>query len=85
MGRALAEALRDGGVGLVGIDTTNIDDGRAPRRPAHVTLLRAGIPIVENLTGLDVLLGRAFTFYTVPPAIARAAAFPVRAFAQCAG
>lgn len=80
--RALAEALRDRGAALVGIDTINIDDTQDPHRPAHVTLLRAGIPIVENLTGLAALLGRRFTFYAVPPAVAGAAAFPVRAFAQ---
>jgi kynurenine formamidase len=37
--------------------------------------------IVENLTGLNQLLGQMFTFAAVPATMAGAAAFPVRAFA----
>jgi kynurenine formamidase len=54
---------------------------RDPTRPAHTLLLRAGILIVENLTGLNDLAGEMFTFVAVPAKIAGAAAFPVRAFA----
>ena len=82
VGASLAAALREQGAAAVGIDTLNIDDGRNPRRPAHVTLLQARIPIIENLTGLDALLEQRFTFFAVPPKIAGAAAFPVRTFAQ---
>jgi kynurenine formamidase len=38
--------------------------------------------IVENLTGLHELIGRDFTFVAAPAKVARAAAFPVRAFAM---
>jgi kynurenine formamidase len=79
--RRLAEELRDGGPALVGIDALVIDSLRDPSRPAHTILLRAGILIVENLTGLDQLLGQPFTFVAAPAKVARAAAFPVRAFA----
>jgi arylformamidase len=65
-----------------------IDSTQDPTRPAHTLLLRAGILIVENLAGLDCLvedqsasLWEAFTFVAVPVKVARAAAFPVRAFA----
>jgi kynurenine formamidase len=79
--RSLAEELRRGGAGLVGIDTLVIDDPGDPSRPAHTCLLRAGVLIVENLRGLDQLAGRPFTFVAAAAKVARAAAFPVRAFA----
>jgi arylformamidase len=80
--RSLAEALRAMRPALVGIDTLVIDSANDPTRPAHTLLLRAGILIVENLTGLDELLGKTFTFLAVPAKVAGAAAFPVRAFAM---
>lgn len=79
--RAMAEQLRELQPALVGIDTLVIDSARDPTRPAHTLLLRAGILIVENLTGLDELVGKTFTFVAVPVKVAGAAAFPVRAFA----
>jgi kynurenine formamidase len=50
-------------------------------RPAHSTLLAAGIPIVEHLTGLEQLPPAGARFSAVPPAIAGFTTFPVRAFA----
>ena len=79
--KELAEFLADGGAELVGIDTINIDDPKDLSRPAHSTLLKEEIPIVENLTNLDKLLGKRFRFFAVPLKI-DAAAFPVRAFAE---
>lgn len=79
--RELAEFLADGGAKLVGIDTINIDDPKDLSRPAHTILLKKGIPIVENLTNLDKVLGKRFRFFAVPLKI-DAAAFPVRAFAE---
>ncbi len=79
--RPLAEILRSKRPALVGIDTLVIDNAGDPTRPAHTLLLRAGILIVENLTGLNDLAGETFTFVAVPAKIAGAAAFPVRAFA----
>lgn len=77
----LAEALVAGGAAVVGIDSVNIDDTRTGERPVHTALLRAGIPIVEHLTGLGRLAGRTFRFTAVPPAIAGMGTFPVRAYA----
>lgn len=78
---ALVDALVFGGAALVGIDSVNIDDTRGGRRPAHTGLLRAGIPVVEHLTGLDQLVGNEFRFYAVPPMVRDLGSFPVRAFA----
>ena len=66
---------------LVGIDSVNIDLTVDGERPAHTGLLRAGIPIVEHLTGLDRLGEADFTFSAVPPPIAGMGSFPVRAYA----
>jgi kynurenine formamidase len=51
----------------------------------HTTLLRAGIPIVEHLRGLDQLPPDGFTFTAVPPKVEGMGTFTVRAFATVAG
>jgi kynurenine formamidase len=72
----------DGGAALVGIDSVNIDDTADGTRPAHTVLLRAGIPIVEHLRGLEQIGdGEPFTFTAVPVAVRGMGTFPVRAFA----
>jgi arylformamidase len=78
---AAARLLADRGAALVGIDSHNIDDTRAPRRPVHTILLRAGIPICEHLTNLAALPDSGFRFTAAPPKIAGMGTFPVRAFA----
>jgi kynurenine formamidase len=79
-----ARALVEAGAALVGIDSINIDDmsvAAAGERPAHSTLLAAGVPIVEHLTGLDALPPEGFRFTAAPPLVAGMGTFPVRAFA----
>lgn len=66
---------------LVGIDSVNIDDQADPYRPAHTALLRAGIPIIEHLRGLDQLPATGFRFHAPPVAVAGMGSFPVRAYA----
>jgi len=73
--------LLEQSVSLVGIDGLLIDDRLDGQRPAHVGLLRSGIPIVENLCKLDQLPPTGFYFVAVPPKFERGTAFPVRAFA----
>ena len=79
---AAAQLLADRGAALVGIDSHNIDDTRAPRRPVHTILLGAGIPICEHLTNLGALPDSGFRFTAAPPKIAGMGTFPVRAFAE---
>ena len=69
------------GARLVGIDSVNIDDVADGRRPAHSILLRAGIPVVEHLTGLDQLPPAGFWFTAAPIPLAGGTTFPVRAYA----
>jgi len=78
---ALADALIARGVALAGIDSLNIDDTSGGDRPVHSALLRAGIPIVEHLTGLDALPNAGFRFFAVPVKVRGMGTFPVRAFA----
>ena len=77
----LADALVARGAALVGIDSLNIDDTADGARPVHTALLRAGIPIVEHLTGLAALPAGDFRFFAVPVKVRGMGTFPVRAFA----
>jgi kynurenine formamidase len=75
-----ASWLRDQGAVLVGIDSLNIDDTADLARPVHSTLLRADIPIVEHLRGLEQLPEHGFRFFAVPVKVKGMGTFPVRAF-----
>lgn len=76
-----ADLLREQGAALVGIDSLNIDDTAGGTRPVHSTLLGAGIPIVEHLTGLAALPRAGFHFSAAPPRVVGMGTFPVRAYA----
>ena len=77
-----ASLLVSRGAAIVGIDSHNIDDTDDKSRPVHSILLRAGIPIVEHLCGLEALPASGFRFYAVPVKVAGMGTFPVRAFAE---
>lgn len=79
---AAGEKLAAARVALVGIDSLNIDDTQDGARPVHTALLRAGIPIVEHLTGLTALPTTGFRFFAVPVKVRGMGTFPVRAFAR---
>jgi kynurenine formamidase len=76
-----AEYLRVAGTALFGIDSYNVDDTEDMTRPVHSTLLRHEVPIVEHLTGLDLLPDVGSRFFAVPVKVKRMGTFPVRAFA----
>lgn len=76
-----AKFLRDEGATLVGIDSYNIDSTDGGTRPAHSTLLGAGIPIVEHMTGLSSVPDHGARFFAVPVKVKGMGSFPVRAFA----
>lgn len=81
-----ARHLVAGGASIVGIDSLNIDDTSTGERPAHSTLLAAGIPIVEHLCRLDQIpAGVEATFTAVPVKVAGMGTFPVRAFVSVPG
>lgn len=76
-----ARFLVEAGAKLVGIDSHNIDDTSANRRPVHTTLLGAGILIVEHLSNLDGIPAGEFSFTALPPKFKGVGTFPVRAIA----
>jgi arylformamidase len=80
--RAGAAWLVDHEPALVGIDGVNIDDTADGERPAHTQLLSAGIPMIENLTGLDQVPPTGAQFTAVPLRVEGLGAIPVRAFAR---
>ena len=63
--------------------STSTNLGRAAR-PVHSTLLAAGIPIAEHLTGLAGVPDRDFRFSAVPAKVAGFGTWPVRAYARLA-
>jgi arylformamidase len=73
------ERLLAAGVGFVGIDSLNIDDIADMARPAHTTLLRAGVPICEHMTNLAAVTSGG-RLHAVPIAWVGGGTFPVRAY-----
>ena len=78
---AAADALVASGLAVLGVDFLNVDDMTDPRRPVHTTLLRAGIPIVENLKDVSKLPASGFRFHAPPVPFAGVASFAIRAYA----
>jgi kynurenine formamidase len=75
-----ADLLAAAGPALVGIDSLNIDDTSDASRPAHTTLLAAGIPICEHMTNLDQVPKEGGLLHAVPIAWVGGTSFPVRAY-----
>jgi kynurenine formamidase len=65
---------------LVGIDSYNIDDTEDMARPVHSTQLKAEIPVVEHMTGLEQMPDEGSRFFAVPVKVKGMGTFPVRAF-----
>jgi len=65
----------------VGVDTMSVDAPDAQTFPVHTILLQNGTLILENLSNLQLLLHRPFTFCGFPLKLARAEASPLRAVA----
>jgi len=65
---------------MAGIDSVNIDSLADLSRPAHKTLLAAGIPICEHMTNLSALPKEGDFIHAVPIAWVGGATFPVRAY-----
>ena len=65
---------------FVGIDSLNIDDTADWSRPAHTSLLGAGIPVCEHMTNLELVPASGGRLHAVPIAWVGGASFPVRAY-----
>ena len=67
------------GPALVGIDSPSIDAGTAASFPAHKALLGAGVPVVENLVGLEKIGAGRFRLAVMPLKLKGATGAPARA------
>jgi arylformamidase len=66
----------------VGLDAISVDPVGASEFSNHLAFFRAGLIVVENLVGLDALIGRTFLFSCLPLALPHADGSPVRAVAM---
>jgi len=76
-----AEWLVQRGIACLGIDASGIELYRAPTQPVHMTLLKAGIPLIEELTNLESLSRERIFFIGLPLPIEGADSSPIRAVA----
>jgi len=76
--RPAAKLLLDWGVGLVGIDTANIDHPDDGAYPAHHTLLGANVPVIENVANLRVLGSSPFLLLALPLNLQGTSGSPIR-------
>ena len=80
--RDLVDRLIAANPTLVGIDALNVDDVNDTSRPAHHSLLGAGILILEHLTNVSALPTSGARLTAVPAPIEGMGTMPVRAFAR---
>ncbi len=76
-----AAMLCERGIALLGVDFLNVDDTADLHRPVHTALLRACVPIVENLCNVGALPATGFRFHAAPMPLVGVASFPIRAYA----
>ncbi len=69
----------------VGVDAISVDPVDAKTLTVHRVFLERSILVLENLAGLERLLGREFLLFGLPLKIIRAEGAPVRAVALLAG
>jgi arylformamidase len=65
----------------IGVDAISVDEMNSTAMIVHRTLLAANLLIIENLTGLEPLLGRDFLFSCLPLKLAGGDGSPIRAAA----
>lgn len=78
LSRDAAAELARWKVSLVGVDTANLDRAGDLTYPAHHTLLRAGIPVLENAANLAALGSRPFLLLAFPLKLRGTTGSPVR-------
>lgn len=76
-----AQWLAVRGLKGVGFDAISVDSVGAAEMLNHHVFFRAGMICIENLTGLDALIGKRFLFSCLPLKLAEADGSPVRAVA----
>ena len=70
--------LIEKGILCLGTDASGIEDIYAHNQPGHVTLFKAGIPLVESLKALDQLRDGPYIVFILPLPFEHGDASPVR-------
>ena len=78
---ATVEWLASRRIGIFGTDLIQVDDPDEWWYPTHTSLARHDIPMVQQLCGLDRLVGKDFVFLVVPLKLRGGTASPVRPIA----
>jgi kynurenine formamidase len=81
LGAEASEWVAEKGVKAFGVDSPSPDNPASRTYPCHMMCRRTGITHFENLTNLDRLVGRSFTFIGFPLRIRGGTGSPVRAVA----
>lgn len=77
-----AKWVHEQGVSLLGSDCIGFENANIDiKRPVHNFLLRRNVILLEGLCNLDLLVGKNFILFTVPPKYSGGTGAPVRAFA----
>jgi kynurenine formamidase len=71
-------------IGAVGIDTASMDRGQSATFETHRILAAAGVPGLENLTGLEKLPARGAVLLALPMKVGGGSGGPLRAVAVIA-
>jgi len=84
---AIKWLIREAKIKILGVDASGIEPRSAdgspyPGQPNHEALLQAGVPLIEYMTNLEMLINKRFLTFVLPLKLAGAEAFPVRVIAM---
>ncbi len=70
------------GMKMMGVDTSGVEAPGSEEHPNHQALFGSGIPLIENLAGLEQLRQSRVKVYAFPIAVRGLESFPVRVVAE---
>ena len=70
------------GMKMMGVDTSGVEAPGSVEHPNHQALFKSGIPLIENLAGLDKLRHSRVRIYAFPIAVRGLESFPLRVVAE---
>ena len=74
--------LVDQGMKLMGVDSGGVEaDDPEHKNTGHLTLFRAGVPLIENLANLDQLTQLRVQLFALPIPVRKLDSFPLRVIA----
>lgn len=79
---AAIEWLIASGMKMMGVDASGVELPGSEEHPNHQALFKRGIPLIENLAGLDQLRQSRVKVYAFPIAVRGLESFPLRVVAE---